>query len=92
MAGKRGLQQVSRVGSRRQIVIPKDIFERVGLRAGDEVDITVTAGRLSVKPRRHTVRDDVLSASEAKKVRHAMKQIAAGKTRPWNQVKGELGL
>jgi AbrB family looped-hinge helix DNA binding protein len=92
MAGKRVLQQVGRIGSRRQIVIPKELFERVGLRTGDVVELTAAAGRLSLKPKRHTVSDDVLSASEAKKVRHAMKQIAAGKTRPWNQVKGELGL
>jgi hypothetical protein len=35
---------------------------------------------------------DNLTAAEAKKVRHAVQQIKAGKTKPWSQVKHGLGL
>jgi hypothetical protein len=35
--------------------------------------------------------DDSLTPAEAKKVRHAHKQIREGKTRPWSKIKQELG-
>jgi alkylated DNA nucleotide flippase Atl1 len=34
----------------------------------------------------------VLTPSQARKVRHALKQASQGKTKPWSQVKHELGL
>jgi hypothetical protein len=36
--------------------------------------------------------DDTLTPAEARKVRHALKQVRDGKTVPWSQVKHELGL
>jgi alkylated DNA nucleotide flippase Atl1 len=36
--------------------------------------------------------DDTLTPEEAKKVRHALKQIRVGKTTPWSRVKHELDL
>jgi hypothetical protein len=36
--------------------------------------------------------DDTLTPAEARKVRHALKQVREGKTVPWSQVKHELGL
>jgi hypothetical protein len=47
--------------------------------------------RLHVKPRK-VVDADALTLAEAKKVRHGLKQVREGKTRPWGQVKNELGL
>ena len=35
--------------------------------------------------------DDKLTPAEAKKVRHALKQVCEGKTRPWPEIKHELG-
>jgi len=36
--------------------------------------------------------DQTLTTSEALKVRHALKQVKAQKTKPWSQIKNELGL
>jgi predicted RNA binding protein YcfA (HicA-like mRNA interferase family) len=35
---------------------------------------------------------EFLTPAEAKKLRHALKQVREGKTKPWSQVKHELGL
>jgi hypothetical protein len=36
--------------------------------------------------------DDVLTPSEAKRLRQSLKQTRQGKTRPWAGIKRELGL
>ncbi len=36
--------------------------------------------------------DDTFTLEEAKKVRHAFKQVREGKTAPWSRVNNELGL
>jgi hypothetical protein len=44
-----------------------------------------------MKPKKLVDADDRLSPAEAKKVRHGIKQLREGKTRPWSQVKNDLG-
>lgn len=44
------------------------------------------------RPKRLVNADDTLTAAEAKKVRHGLKQVREGKTRPWSQVKHGPGL
>ena len=83
---------LSRIGQRRQVVIPKAIFDLLRLREGDFVEVTAEAGRVFLKPKKLVHSDDVLTPAEAKKVRHALKQVKERKTRPWTDVKHELGL
>ncbi|MGO9095302.1 MAG: AbrB/MazE/SpoVT family DNA-binding domain-containing protein [Bryobacteraceae bacterium] len=90
-AGNAGLAALSRIGQRRQVVIPKKIFDAMRLKAGDFMEVTAERGRVSMKPKKLVDADDTLSASEAKKVRRALQQVREGKTRPWSQVKRELG-
>jgi hypothetical protein len=45
-----------------------------------------------IKPRHGVDPDVVLTPAEAKKVRHALKQVREGKTKPLAQIKHELGL
>ncbi len=45
-----------------------------------------------MKPKKLVDADDTLTAAEAKKVRHGLKQAREGKTQPWAKVKHELGL
>jgi uncharacterized membrane protein YgcG len=56
------------------------------------MEVTAESGRVSVKPKRLVDADDTLTAAEAKKLRHALKQLKEGKTRPWSQVKYDLGV
>jgi AbrB family looped-hinge helix DNA binding protein len=80
---------VSRIGQRRQVVIPKRVFDALALAEGDFVEVTAENGRVAMKP---VDAGDTLTAADAKKVRHAMEQLTAGKTRPWPRVKHDLGL
>lgn len=92
VSGSGALAALSRIGQRRQVVIPKKIFDAMRLRAGDFMEVTAESGRVSMKPKRLVDADDALTAAEAKKVRHGLKQVREGKTRPWSQVKHGLGL
>ncbi|MGB7762503.1 MAG: hypothetical protein WBL61_21895 [Bryobacteraceae bacterium] len=44
-----------------------------------------------LKPRRLVDPDDVLTPAEAKRLRQSLKQTRQGKTRPWSEIKDELG-
>jgi AbrB family looped-hinge helix DNA binding protein len=83
---------LSRIGQRRQVVIPKKIFDAMRLKAGDFMEVTAESGRVSMKPKKLVDADDTLTPAEAKKLRHGLKQLKEGKTRPWNQVKHDLGV
>jgi hypothetical protein len=50
-----------------------------------------TIEKLLVKPKRLVDPDDVLTPAEAKKVRHGIEQIKAGRFKLWQDVKHELG-
>ena len=83
---------VGRVGQRRQVVLPKPLCDEIGLGEGDFVEVSAKGGLMLVKPKRLVDADDTLTPEEAKKVRHGMKQLREGKTRPWSAGKHELGL
>ena len=83
---------VSRIGQRRQVVIPKEVFDALHLAEGDFMEVTAENGRVAMKRKKLVDADDTLTAAEAAKVRHAEKQLKAGKSRPWSEVKHELGL
>jgi AbrB family looped-hinge helix DNA binding protein len=82
---------VSRIGQRRQIVIPKGVFEALKLQEGDFVEVTAEHGHLQMRPKRLVDIDDVLFPSEAAKVRRGETELKAGQSKPWRTVKNELG-
>jgi AbrB family looped-hinge helix DNA binding protein len=82
---------VSRIGQRRQVVIPKVVFEALQLQEGDFVEITVEGGRLAMRPKRLVDISDMLTKSEATKVRQGEAQLKAGRSRSWQTVKRDLG-
>ena len=83
---------IGRVGQRRQVVIPREISDALNIREGDFVAFTKQSNGVLIKPKKPIDADDVLTSAEEKKVRHGMKQVKEGKTRPWAQIKDELGL
>jgi AbrB family looped-hinge helix DNA binding protein len=82
---------VSRIGQRRQVVIPKAVFEALQLQEGDFLEMTVQRGRLAMQPKRLVDVGDVLTKGEAAKVRRGEAQLRAGRSKPWRTVKHELG-
>jgi bifunctional DNA-binding transcriptional regulator/antitoxin component of YhaV-PrlF toxin-antitoxin module len=85
-------EPVGRVGQRRQVVIPRVIFDNLRMREGDFVAFTQKGNGVLVKPKRLVDPGDVLTPAEAKKVRQGLRQVKAGKTKPWADVKREMGL
>jgi hypothetical protein len=53
---------------------------------------TSEKGRVAMNPQRSLRTSETLSVADARKVRHAVQQVKAGKTRPWPQAKHDLGL
>jgi bifunctional DNA-binding transcriptional regulator/antitoxin component of YhaV-PrlF toxin-antitoxin module len=84
-------EPIGRVGQRRQVVIPRDIFDSLQMKEGDFVAFAKQGNGVLVKPRRADP-DDVLTPVEAKRLRHSLKQTSDGKTRPWAKIKHDLGL
>jgi AbrB family looped-hinge helix DNA binding protein len=83
---------ISRIGQRRQVVIPQVVLDELQLREGDLVEVTAQGGRVSLKPRKTADTEDLLTPAEAKKVRTGLRQLKEGKKQPWTQVKHDLGL
>lgn len=82
---------VSRIGQRRQVVIPKAVFEALRLQEGDFVEVTVDRGRLAMQPKRLVDVSDALTKGEAAKVRQGEAQLKAGRSKPWRTIKHDLG-
>ena len=82
------------VKSNAPLTVPDQVRRRAGFRPGDRVEFRVSDGVVTILTKRLAVRDsdDTLTPAEARKVRHAVKQVREGKTTPWSQVKDELGL
>ena len=83
---------VSRIGQRRQVVIPKRVFDALKLRTGDFVEVTAEHGHLRMHPKRLVDAGDVvLSPAETAKVRRGEAELKAGQSKSWRAVKHELG-
>ena len=83
---------ISRIGQRRQVVIPKRAFDALKLRAGDFVEVSVEGGRLQMRPKRLVdVGEETLTAAEAAAVRRGEAEIASGRSTLWRTVSNELG-
>lgn len=82
------------VKSKTPLVVPNRVRREAGFKSGDRVEFKVTRGVVTILPKPPLTEDseDTLSPAEAKKVRHALKQVREGETVPWSQVKHELGL
>ena len=55
---------ISKVGQRRQVVIPKEICEDVGLKERDFVEIKESRGFVLIKPKKLVDSDDILIPEE----------------------------
>ncbi len=83
---------ISKVGQRRQVVLPKDICDGLGLAAGDFVEVSRDRGTVVIKPMRLVDREEKLTADEEKVVAKGFKELKRGQSVPWPRVKRELDL
>ena len=84
-------QSIGRIGQRRQVVIPLSIFKTLNFQTGDFVAFARHGNGLLQKPKRVAESDETFTAAESKRLRQSLKRTRQGKTRPWAQIKDELG-
>ena len=82
----------SKVGQRRQVVIPKDVYDELGLSEGDFVEFQSRNGQVLIKAKRLVDADDVLTPEEEKLVRKGEAEIKRGQVKSLQHVKRNLGL
>jgi AbrB family looped-hinge helix DNA binding protein len=83
---------ISKLGQRRQVVIPKEICDELGLHEGDFVEVTSAEGQVIIKPKKLVDADDVLTPEEEKVVRKGEAQLKKGEHMAWDDVKKRLNL
>jgi AbrB family looped-hinge helix DNA binding protein len=83
---------ISKLGQRRQVVIPKEICDELGLHEGDFLEVTSTEGKVIIKPKKLVDADDVLTPEEEKVVRKGEAQLRKGDHVAWDDVKTQLKL
>lgn len=81
---------ISRLGQRRQVVIPKEICNELGLREGDFVEVRSANGAVVIKPQKLVDAEDLLTLQEAALVRKGEAQLKHGKRVAWEDVKKRL--
>jgi AbrB family looped-hinge helix DNA binding protein len=69
---------ISKLGQRRQVVMPKEICDELGLHEGDFVEVTSTEGLVIMKPKKVVDADDVPTPEEEKVVRKGEAQLKKG--------------
>src|SRR5438105_12335889 len=84
------LMPIGKIGKRRQVVIPKEIFDALGLQTGDFVEVTQVKRTVVIKPKKLVDADDELTPEEEGSVRRGEAQLRKGKSKPWSQVKHAL--
>jgi AbrB family looped-hinge helix DNA binding protein len=74
---------ISKLGQRRQVVIPKEICDELGLKEGDFVEVTSTEGKVIIKPKKVVDADEVLTPAQRavidKRLAEAEEDIKAGR-------------
>jgi AbrB family looped-hinge helix DNA binding protein len=81
---------IGKLGQRRQVVIPKEICEELGLSIGDYVEVKQSKGTVIIKPKKLVDADDVLTPAEEAIVRKGERQLREGKSKSWQQIKNDL--
>jgi AbrB family looped-hinge helix DNA binding protein len=89
---RRQTMPISKLGQRRQVVIPKEICDELGLQEGDFVEVTSAEGQVVITPKKLVDADDVLTPEEAKLVRKGEAQLKKGEHVAWDDVKTQLHL
>ena len=72
-------ERLGRIGQRRQVVIPREIFENLHLREGDFIEVAQHRGTVVIKPKKLVDLDDVLTSAEGALLKKAERDMKQGK-------------
>ena len=81
-----------KIRTNRQVTVPKVIFDDLGLKEGDYVDVSLQGSDIVIRPKRLVDLDDTLSPEEEQLVEKGFCELRAGKSVAWNELKDELGV
>ena len=83
---------IVKIRTNRQVTVPKAIFDDLGLREGDFVEVSVQGTDIVIRPKRLVDMDDSLSAEEEELVEKGFEQLKNGEYVAWDDLKHELDL
>lgn len=83
---------VVKIRTNRQVTVPKAIFDELGLKEGDYVEVSLQGTHIVIKPKRLVDVDDTLSPEEEKIVQKGFEQLKRGDYVAWEKLKHELDL
>ncbi len=83
---------IVKIRTNRQVTVPKVIFDELGLKEGDFVEVSRRGENIVIKPKRLVDVEDTLSPEEEKLVDQGFRQLKRGESVLWEELKDELGL
>jgi AbrB family looped-hinge helix DNA binding protein len=83
---------IVKIRTNRQVSVPKVIFDDLGLKEGDFVEVNRQGSDIVIRPKRLVDLDDTLSPEEEKAVEQGFRQLRRGDSIPWSELKDELGV
>ena len=84
---------ISKLGQRRQVVIPKKICDEIGIKAGDFLEVLRSKGNeIVIKPKKLVDLEDTLTPEEEEMVERGLRDVAEGNVISLDELKNELGL
>lgn len=84
---------LSKLGNRRQVVIPQAICDQIGLKAGDFLEIVRSENnQILLKPKKLVDWEDTLTPEEEEMVARGLRDIEEGRVLSLSELKNELGL
>ena len=81
-----------KIRTNRQVTVPKVIFDDLGLKEGDYVDVSRQGSEIVIRPKRLVDLDDTLGPEEEKLVEKGFRELRQGKSVAWSTLKDELGV
>lgn len=81
---------IVKIRTNRQVSVPKVIFDELGLKEGDFVEVNRQGSDIVIRPKRLVDLDDTLSPEEEKLVEQGFRQLRRGDSVPWSELKDEL--
>ena len=83
---------IVKIRTNRQVTVPKTIFDDLGLKEGDFVEVSLQGTDIVIKPKRLVDLEDSLSPEEEKLVEVGFEQLRNGEFVAWNELRHELDL
>jgi AbrB family looped-hinge helix DNA binding protein len=83
---------IVKIRTNRQVSVPKVIFDDLGLKEGDFVEVNRRGSDIVIRPKRLVDLDDTLGPDEEKLVEQGFRQLRRGDSIPWSKLRDELGV